>query len=155
VGSWVIRLSRHVGLLGVLNVIVIATSLQPTLACECRRLSVNEAIKATPFIFAGRVVSVTHSIIASPPPAQPFADIASTIEVSKTWKGAIQSKVIIHTNTNGGLCGMGYFPADTRIIFFARPGQDGTGLYTNACDEPASSARLEIQLDRYKASSNK
>jgi hypothetical protein len=154
-GSWVVRLSQHISLFGVLDVVVMAMSWQSALACECRQMPVSELILATPFIFAGRVVNVTHSVVDPPPPAQPFADIASTIEVSKSWKGAIPSKVIVHTNTNGGICGRGYFPADMRIIFFAYPARDGNGFYTDWCDEPANSAQLEIRLDRYKASSKK
>jgi len=102
-------------------------------ACSCvGPISPEEQFERSEAAFAGTAVSVEEKRVGS---------IAKsvTIDVTETWKGVTDSRVVVTTGGGGGDCGFDFREGERYLVYASRSSMygDASDLVTTMCDRTA------------------
>ena len=111
-------------------------------ACKCAEPgSPSEELEKFAAVFAGRVVSIDHSVDPEAASYSPEDRTTVGFEVSAVWKGTVHEDMYITTPPTGGSCGFTFIDGEEYIVY-----ADG-GYTVGICSRTALLGQAQADLD--------
>lgn len=123
-------------------------SADTTHACSCVQPgSPTEELAESAAVFAGRVVSISHSFDPNAPPFAPGDRTTIEFEVSTVWKGSVNETMYVTTPPTGGSCGFAFEKGDEYIVYASHSSLDAAAYSTSICSRTAPLDQAQVDLD--------
>jgi hypothetical protein len=126
-----------------LAVVAFVPAVQPTcvFACSCRPPSPPAAALAdAAAVFAGRVTALSAPVDSGG--ADP---VRVTFAVTRSWKGANQSTVVVNTPASSASCGVGFVKGQTYLVYaYSSEGRLETILCSRTAELATAGADLAV-----------
>lgn len=139
---------RAVSLALVLGALCLLVNAGDVHACKCALPGPpSEEFEKFDAVFAGTVISISHSFDPKVTPYTPDDRTTVGIDVSTVWKGAVHARMYITTPPTGGSCGFS-FTEGLAYIVYAYDSPYGDGSYTaGICSRTAPLNQAQADLD--------
>ena len=120
-------------------------------ACKCAQPGTpSEELEKFPAVFAGRVVSVSHSY--DPDAASVSTEDRTTVgfEVSAVWKGTVHEDMYVTTPPTGGSCGVAFIEGEEYIVYGYDSNYDDGGYTVGICSRTDLLGQAQADLDAFE-----
>ena len=141
-------MTRVVGVAFVLGALWFLGSLGGVHACKCVVPgSPNEELEKFDAVFAGQVVSVSHSFDPSVTPYKPGDRTTVGFDVSTVWKGVVHERMYIITPPTGGSCGFAFSEGEQYIVYALVSASGDYGHQASICSRTALLRDAQADLE--------
>ncbi len=141
-------MTRVVGVALVLAALWFLGSLAAVHACKCVVPgSPTEELEKFDAVFAGKVVSVSHSFDSNVTPYKPGDHTTVGIDVSTVWKGVVHERMYITTPPTGGSCGFAFSEGGQYIVYAFVSASTDSGYQVSICSRTALLRDAQADLE--------
>ena len=141
-------MTRVVGVAFVLGALWFLGSLGGVRACKCVVPgSPNEELEKFDAVFAGHVVSASHSFDPNVTPYKPGDRTTVGLDVSTVWKGVVHERMYITTPPTGGSCGFAFHEGAQYIVYASVNASGDGGYQASICSRTALLQESQADLD--------
>ena len=117
-------------------------------ACKCAQPGTpSEELEKFPAVFAGRVVSVSHSYDPDAASVSPEDRTTVGFEVSAVWKGTVHETMYVTTPPTGGSCGVAFIEGEEYIVYGYDSDYDDGGYTVGICSRTALLDQAQADID--------
>ena len=141
-------MTRVVGVALVLGALWFLGSLAAVHACKCVVPgSPAEELAKFDAVFAGEVVSVSHSFDPNETPYKPGDHTTVGLDVSAVWKGVVHERMYITTPPTGGSCGFAFSEGAQYIVYASLIDSEDAGYQASICSRTALLRDAQADLE--------
>ncbi|MCY3749390.1 MAG: hypothetical protein OXG64_08855 [Chloroflexi bacterium] len=141
-------MTRIVGVALLLGAVWFIGSLGSVQACKCVVPgSPTEEMAKFDAVFAGHVVSVSHSFDPNVTPYKPGDRTTVGLDVSTVWKGVVHERMYITTPPTGGSCGFAFSEGEQYIVYASTNASEDGGYQASICSRTALLGQAQADLD--------
>ena len=141
-------MTRVVGVALVLGALWFLGSLAAVHACKCVVPgSPAEELEKFDAVFAGNVISVSHSFDPNVTPYKPGDRTTVGFDVSTVWKGVVHERMYITTPPTGGSCGFAFSEGAQYIVYASLSASGDDGYQASICSRTALRRNAQADLE--------
>ena len=119
-------------------------------ACKCAQPGTpSEELEKFPAVFAGRVVSVSHSYDPDAALVSPEDRTTVGFEVSAVWKGTVHEDMYVTTPPTGGSCGVAFIEGEEYIVYGYDSDYADGGYTVGICSRTDIFGQAQADLDAF------
>ena len=141
-------MTRVVGGALVLGALWFLGSLAAVHACKCAVPgSPAEELEKFDAVFAGEVVSVSHSFDPNVTPYKPGDRTTVGFDVRAVWKGVVHERMYITTPPTGGSCGFAFSEGAQYMVYASLRASGDAGYQASICSRTALLRDAQADLE--------
>ncbi|MDE2902722.1 MAG: hypothetical protein OXP73_06800 [Chloroflexota bacterium] len=141
-------MTRVMGAALVLGALWFVGSLGAVHACKCVVPgSPAEEMEKFDAVFAGEVISVSHSFDPNVTPRKHGDRTTVGFDVSTVWKGVVHERMFITTPPTGGSCGFAFSEGEPYIVYASLNAAGDAGYQASICSRTALLRQAQADLD--------